>query len=220
MSQPNEPAEPGQPYSYPPPVDPFTTSEQPVYQPAAPVYQPAAPVYQPAPPVYQQAPPGYGYPAVPPPEPPKKKRRGLLITAIVLGFLVLLCGGGGTAAYFLVVKNADGTGAQAPETAVNDFLVAVYTEKDVDKAAALVCSEARSRDDLTKKINEVKQYASKFKEPKFSWETPKVADAKAKSAEVDVIVKITTDDERIAQQPLKFTVVKKTGWFVCEVQQG
>jgi flagellar basal body-associated protein FliL len=210
--------DPGQQYPYPPPVDPYSTGQP--YPPPAQPYSPAQPgqAYQPYPPGQpgpQYPATGYGYQPAPP-----KKRRGLLITAIVLGLALLLCGGGGTAAYFLLVRNGDGQGAENPGVAVNDFLVAVYSEGDVTKAGALVCAEARDRDDLTKKIDEVKQYGQKYKEPKFSWEAPKVGETTSDRATVDVTVKITTSDEKVAEQPLRFTVIKKTGWFVCEVQSG
>lgn len=137
----------------------------------------------------------------------------------MLGVAFLLCGGGGTAA-FLFLRNADGQGAQSPQVAVNDFLVAVYTEQDAAKAERLVCSEARDRDQLTKKIDEVRAYADKYKQPKFSWPEPTVAESKEDSAKVDVKVRITTEDEKVAEQQLSFTLVRKTGWFVCEVQSG
>ena len=34
---------------------------------------------------------------------------------------------------------------------------------------------------------------------------------------VSVQLIMTTDDEKIAQQQLSFTVVRKTGWLVCDV---
>jgi hypothetical protein len=218
--QPYQPGQPGPPYAYPPPVDPYSTTQQPV-QPATPPtpYQPSSPGYQlpgqPPPPEYD--PNTFGYPDVPPAQP--KKRRGLLITAIVLGAALVLCGGGATAAV-LLLQDTDGTGADSATAAVNDFLVAVYTDHDVPKAKRLVCSEARNESDLTKKIDEVKQYQAKYRSPKFSWDTPAVSDQKSDSAKVNVKVKMTTEDEKVAEQQLNFIVVKKTGWFVCDVQSG
>ncbi|HET8681515.1 MAG TPA: hypothetical protein VFM54_06530 [Micromonosporaceae bacterium] len=179
----------------------------------------------PAAPGYPQGP---GYPAAPgydpnfpqpgaPGGPPRRRRRGLLITLIVLGLAVLLCGGGGTAA-FLLLREADGQGSGNPTEAVTGFLRAVYTDRDVDKASTFVCSEARDKNDLTKKINEIGDYAKQYKNPKFSWGTPTVSDEDGGKATVDVKVKITTEDEKVAEQALTFTVVKKTGWFVCEVR--
>lgn len=216
---PYQPGQPGPPYAYPPPVDPYSTTQQPV-QPATPPtpYQPSPdyePPGQPPPPEYD--PNMFDYSGVPPA--PPKKRRGLLITAIVLCAALLLCSGGATAAY-LFLKNADGTGADSATAAVNDFLVAVYTDHDVAKAKRLVCSEARNESDLTKKIDEVKTYQNKYKSPKFSWDNPAVSDQKSDSAKVNVKVKITTADEKVAEQQLNFIVVKKTGWFVCDVQSG
>jgi hypothetical protein len=143
-----------------------------------------------------------------------------MITLIVLGIAVVLCGGGGTGAYLFLRNASDGQGAESPQVAVNDFLVAVYTEHDADKAGQLVCSDARDKAQLTKKIDEVRAYAEKYKDPKFSWPEPTVADVKEKSAKVSVTVRITTEDEKVAEQPLNFTVIEKTGWFVCEIQAG
>jgi flagellar basal body-associated protein FliL len=154
-----------------------------------------------------------------PPAPPKK-RRGLKIAAIVLAVVFLLCAGGGTVAYFVLVRNSDHRGADNPSQAVNDFLVAVYADKDVTKANALVCLQARRRDDVTRKVNEVKQIGQQYKEPTFSWDDPTVTETKKDSATVDVKIKISTADEKIAEQALKIIVVRKSGWFVCEVQPG
>lgn len=193
---------------YPPPVDPFSTGPQPPYQ-APPRYPP--PVYPPV---------GYDPTQLPPPlPPPPKKRRGLMITAIVFGVVLVLCAGGSIAAYFYL-KDGGGKGASTAVAAVNDFLVAVYSDHDADKAEKLVCPEARKKSDLTKKINEVKQYKEGHKEPKFTWPEPTVAEQKDDSARLTVKVKVTTDDEKSVEQPLRFVAVKKNGWFVCEVQTG
>jgi hypothetical protein len=215
----------GQPYQSGAPGYPPAPGNQPTsgYPPAS-GYQPA-PGYPPAgeSPTTPGYPAQFGYPApLDPAQPatPPKKSRGLMITAIVLGIAVLLCGGGGTAAYLFLRDTSDGQGAESPQVAVNDFLVAVYTEHDAEKAGQLVCSDARNREQLTKKIDEVRAYAEKYKKPKFSWPEPTVAEAKEKRAKVNVTVRITTDDERVAEQPLNFTVIEKTGWFVCEIQSG
>jgi len=162
-----------------------------------------------------------GYPTYPgaPVAPPKKKRRGLMITLIVLGLAVLLCGGGGVAAW-LLLGEADGQGQTEPAKAVDGFLTAVYTDQDVDAASKYVCAAARNRDDLTRKINEIKQYADQYDDPKFTWSTPTVSDQGSERAIVDVKLKVTTQDEKVAEQSLKFTVIQSTGWFVCEVQSG
>lgn len=210
---------------YPPPVDPFSTGQQPPYQggyppPAAPGYPPpAAPGYPP--PAYPTS--GYpatGYDPTPPPPPPPKKRRGLMITAIVFGVVLVLCAGGSIAAYFYLKDAGGGKGADTATAAVNDFLVAVYSDHDADKAEKLVCPAARKKSDLTRKIDEVKKYKEGYKEPKFTWPEPTVAEQKADSAKLTVKVKVTTDDEKYVEQPLRFTAVKKDGWFVCEVETG
>lgn len=178
---------------------------------------------QPLPPLGQPQ-PGWPTPPVaagwPPAVPPAaKKRRGLLITMIVLGLALLLCGGGGTAAWFLLRK-ADGTGAQSPSVAVNDFLVAVYSEGDVARASRLVCRESRRRADIQKKVDQLRRYERDHKSPRFSWSDPTVSDEQADRAQVAVTVKITTEDEQTAEESLHFTVVKRSGWFVCEVKSG
>ncbi len=209
MTQPpygDQPQPPGQP-SWPPPAQPATWPP-----PAAPTEP--VPLADPTPPTQPvPAPPESTQPTQPPP----RKRRGVLVTAIVLGAALLLCAGGGTAAW-LLLRNADGTGAQSPTVAVNDFLVAVYSEGDVSKATGLVCREARKRADIQRKVDQLKEYGKQHKEPRFSWSDPKVSDAQADRATVDVTVRVTTSDERIAQESLHITVVRKTGWFVCEVQ--
>jgi len=34
-----------------------------------------------------------------------------------------------------------------------------------------------------------------------------------------VTVKLATSDEKVAEQTLKLMMVKRDGWFVCEVQE-
>jgi hypothetical protein len=147
-----------------------------------------------------------------------KKRRALLITSIVLAVVLVLCGGGGLTAWLLIGKTGDGKGADKPEAAVAAFLEAVYTDHDAKQAAKLVCSEARDEKAIAKKVNEVKGYTDKYSSPRFRWDEPKVDDQNAERATVSVRLRLTTGDEKTADQQLKFTVVKKTGWWVCEVR--
>ncbi|WP_442792148.1 Rv0361 family membrane protein [Micromonospora sp. NBC_01796] len=157
-------------------------------------------------------PPGYPLPVQPP-----KKRRGLLIASIVLAVAVVLCGGGGLAA-FLVLRNAEtGQGAPNPATAVDGFLKAVYTDKDADKAASLVCAQANDKAAVADKVDEVKKLSETYKTPRFKWNPPKVDDQAGDRAIVSVQLTMTTGDEKTAEQQLKFTVIQKTGWRVCEV---
>jgi flagellar basal body-associated protein FliL len=149
--------------------------------------------------------------------PPPRRRRGLLITSIVLAVVVLLCGGGGTAAYFLV-KSVEGRGQATPEQAVDGFLTAVFKDKDVDKATTYVCSAARDKSSLTRKINELKSYQQKYKSADFSWPSPTVDKQTKNSATLTVPVKFSTNDDRVAEKKLRFTAVNESGWWVCEVR--
>ncbi|MEV6368692.1 hypothetical protein AB0L86_17565 [Micromonospora musae] len=160
---------------------------------------------------YPPAAPGYQ-----PPAPPKKKR-GVLIAAIALAVVLVLCVGGGVAA-FLTLRNVEtGEGANEPATAVDQFLTAVYKEQDAAKAASLVCASARDDDKIAAKVAEVEKYASAYQNPRFRWSAPKVDNRNADRATVSAKVTMTTSDEKVAEQELRFTVVQKTGWWVCEV---
>jgi hypothetical protein len=149
--------------------------------------------------------------------PAARPRRTALWVSLALAFTLLLCGGGAVSA-FLLLRNADnGDGAPDPGTAVTRFLTAVYTEQNASEANAMVCREARDIKKITAKVDEVKGYARQYDAPRFRWEDPAVTGQAEKSATVAVALTMTTDDEKTAQQQLTFTVVKKTGWWVCEV---
>lgn len=148
---------------------------------------------------------------------PSGKRRGLLITSLVLAVVLLLCGGGGIAA-FLVINNLEtGGGAAEPVAAVDEFLQAVYTDRDVRRAADLVCREARDETALIDKVEEIEGYSSTYRNPEFEWNAPTVDEQTEERAVVSVTVRMITEDERSAEQDLSFVVVQKTGWFVCDV---
>ncbi|GAB3796355.1 hypothetical protein ACFOX0_28280 [Micromonospora zhanjiangensis] len=140
-----------------------------------------------------------------------------MIVSIVLGVVVLLCGGGGLAAFLFLSDGESGEGAPEPVAAVDSFLTAVYVDKDPAKAAGLVCSEARDDQKLTRKVDEVKGYATKYRSPRFRWTTPKVDDQNSERARVSVTLTMTTADEKTTDQSLTFVVVRKTGWWVCDV---
>jgi hypothetical protein len=140
-----------------------------------------------------------------------------MIASIVLAVVVLLCGGGALTAFLLLRDAEGGEGAPEPVAAVDGFLKAVYTDQDPAKAAGLVCSEARDTKRLARKVDEVKNYSTKYKTPRFRWTTPKVDDQNSERALVSVKLTMTTADEKTADQTLKFTVVQKTGWWVCDV---
>lgn len=147
-----------------------------------------------------------------------RRRRGLLITGIVLVAVLVLCGGGGISAY-LLLRDADGQGADDPKVAVTDFLRAVYTDRDAAAAEKLVCSEARDSAGIGKKVDEVKAYLKKYRDPRFTWAEPTVEDQNSDRAVVATKITMTTGDDQVAEQRLTLTVVHKTGWWVCEVEQ-
>lgn len=237
-----QPGQPPSPYGAPPPGygDPAVPYGQPVPDPSWPNQPPGGQPYagepypgqplsgppmpgQPlsGPPVSGQPYPGaeFGQPGFPPygvPQPPKKKRTGLIVS-LVLVFALLLCGGGGTAAYFLLRGTESGPGAADPATAVTSFMEAVYQDKDAKKAADLVCAEARDEAAIKSKVAEIEGYASTYQKPRFRWDAPTVQDQNDESAKVSVELSMVTEDEKTSEQTLTFTVVKKTGWWVCEV---
>ncbi|MFI0795330.1 hypothetical protein ACH4OY_22030 [Micromonospora rubida] len=163
-------------------------------------------------------PPPPGYPPYPAPAPvAPKKRRVVLIVSIVAALALLLCGGGGTAA-FLTLRNVEsGEGAKEPAEAVDAFLTAVYRERDAKKAASHVCAASRDEKKIAAKVAEVRGYAEQHKSPRFSWPSPKVDNQTGDRATVSTKVTMTTSDEKVADQDLRFTVVQKTGWWVCEI---
>ncbi|SCF23557.1 hypothetical protein GA0070561_4543 [Micromonospora saelicesensis] len=162
-------------------------------------------------------------PAAPPAYPPyqgtaePKKKRGLLIAAIALIVIMVLCVGGGVVA-FLTLRDAEtGEGAKEPAVAVDEFLTAVYKDRDATKAAGRVCAASRDDDKIAAKVAEVEKYASTYQNPRFRWTTPKVDNQTGERATVSTRLTMTTADEKVADQELRFTVVQKTGWWVCEV---
>ncbi|MFI2710395.1 hypothetical protein ACH495_09730 [Micromonospora sp. NPDC018662] len=161
-------------------------------------------------------PPGLGHPPYPSGAPPRK-RPTLLIVSLVLAAAVLLCGGGGTAAFLALRTGEDGQGAKEPQVAVDGFLKAVYQDRDADKAATFVCSAARDDEKIAAKVAEVQKYAGQYQNPRFRWTSPTVDNQTGDRATVSTRVTMTTADEKVADQELRFTVVRKTGWWVCEV---
>jgi flagellar basal body-associated protein FliL len=146
-----------------------------------------------------------------------KKKRGLLIASIVLVVTLLLCGGGGVAAFFLLRGADPGEGADQPTTAVQEFLTAVYQDRNAGKATELVCSSSRDREKIAAKVAEVEKYVAEHETPRFRWTPPKVDEQTDERAVVSTKVTMTTADEKVADQELRFTVVQDTGWWVCEV---
>ncbi|MFJ6196121.1 hypothetical protein [Micromonospora sp. NPDC092111] len=160
-------------------------------------------------------PPPPAYPAYQAPAAPR--RRGLLIASLSLAAALLLCGGGGTVAFLALRDTEDGPGAKEPTVAVDGFLTAVYQDRDAGKAAAFVCAEARDRKKIDAKVAEVRKHAATYANPRFRWSSPTVDNQTGDRATVSTKLVMTTADEKIAEQSLRFTVVRKTGWWVCEV---
>jgi hypothetical protein len=197
----------GQPDSAPTHPSAGGTPDQPPAPPQSAPYPQPAPSWQPAP---------YPQPAPSSPSAPKTSR-ALLITSLVLAVVLVLCGGGGLAAFFLLRGAPGGEGASEPVAAVDGFLRAVYTDRDANKAASLVCREARDSAKIRKKVDEVRNYSRSYDNPRFKWDVPKVDDQNADRAVVSVKLTMITGDDKTSDQQLRFTVVQKTGWWVCEV---
>lgn len=172
-------------------------------------------------------PPGTSGPSTIPPPPPAyppypgtaapKKKRGLLIAAVTLVVIMVLCVGGGVLAFLTLRNTETGEGAKEPAVAVDEFLTAVYKDRDATKAATRVCAASRDDGKIAAKVAEVQKYASEYQNPRFRWTTPKVDNQTGDRATVSTRVTMTTADEKVADQDLRFTVVQKTGWWVCEV---
>jgi hypothetical protein len=164
----------------------------------------------------QHQPPPQPWPAPVPSVAPPRRRRGALWISLALVATLLLCGGGAVSAYFLL-RDADNPGSPDPATAVNRFLTAVYTQEDATSAEKFVCREARDPAKLSDRVNQIRTYASGYTDPIFRWGDPAVSDQTTDRATVSVRLTMSTGDEKTAQQDLKFTVIHKTGWLVCEV---
>jgi hypothetical protein len=150
-----------------------------------------------------------------PPAPPRR-RRGALWVSLALVATLLLCGGGAVSAYFLL-RDADNPGSPDPATAVNRFLTAVYTQQDATSAQQFVCRESRDKTKLTNRVDQIHTYADGYTDPTFRWGDPAVSDQTSDRATVSVELTMSTGDEKTAKQDLRFTVIHKTGWLVCEV---
>jgi hypothetical protein len=150
------------------------------------------------------------------PAPPRPRRRGPLWVSLALVSTVLLCGGGAVSAYFLL-RDADNPGSPDPATAVDRFLTAVYTQQDATAADDLVCREARDQHKIADRVQEIKTYSAGYSDPVYRWAEPAVSGDGKDHAQVDVKVTVSTADEKSAGQQLQFTVIRKTGWLVCDV---
>lgn len=160
-----------------------------------------------------------GLPGVVAAVPPKRKRRTFLIVSLVLVALLVLCGGVATTAYIVSQKQA-GIGQSDPQTAVDDFMTAIYTDHDATEARKYVCAQSDDANQIASKIKELKTEASTYDEPVYSWSKPTVSNQTVKEATVTTRVTMTTADEKQSSEGLTFTTTKSNGWWVCEVKSG
>jgi hypothetical protein len=144
------------------------------------------------------------------------RRRATMFLSMAFVATLALCGGGAVSAYYLL-RDADNPGSPDPTTAVNRFLTAVYTQQDPAAARDLVCSKSRDEARLATRVEQISSYADGYQGPVFRWDEPAVTDRDEERARVDVRVMMSTEDEKAAAQDLRFIVVRKTGWLVCEV---
>ncbi|GID31439.1 Rv0361 family membrane protein [Paractinoplanes brasiliensis] len=156
-------------------------------------------------------------PAQPPPDGPgRPKRRGALWVSLALVGTLFLCGGGAVSAY-LLLRDADNPGSPDPSTAVSRFLTAVYTNQDPGAADDLVCREARDKTKIADRVSDIRAYAAGYTDPVFRWGDPEVTEDGEDRARVAVELTMSTADEKTSSQELEFTVIRKTGWLVCDV---
>ena len=149
-------------------------------------------------------------------EPPKKRRTALWVSLALV--LTLLLFGGGTLSALMLLRNADsGKGSPDPATAVDRFLTAAYTQHDATAVGDLVCREARDEDRIKERVDQIRGYATAYQAPVFRWNEPSVSGQSEEKAVVAVQLTMTTDDEKTAEQQLTFTVIRKTGWLVCDI---
>jgi hypothetical protein len=142
-----------------------------------------------------------------------------VIGLIALAGALVLCAGGGVAAW-LLTRDPDRNGAADPTVAVETFLQAIYHDQDADRAADLVCSEARDQASLQTKIDEIRAYQETLVNPTFEWTEPTLVEESDQQAVLAVTVTMTTGDEKTADQTLQMRVLDKNdnGWWVCDVQ--
>ena len=185
--------------------------EQPTWQ-----HPPPAGQVPPAEPIWSGPQQPWHVPPQPVPAPPPTAKRGALWVSLALAATLLLCAGGATSAYFLL-RDADNPGSPDPATAVTRFLTAVYTQQDAAAADDLVCREARDKTKLADRVDEIKSYSAGYQDPVYRWGDPSVSSSGKDRALVSVQLTMSTSDEKTARQDLEFTVIRKTGWLVCEV---
>ena len=142
----------------------------------------------------------------------------MIITAIVLGVLLVLCLVGAAGA-FVLLNNHEGKGKDTARAAAQEFLTAIYKDGNATSAEKLVCKEARDAKEIGDKVKEIKDQGAKLKNPSYSWDSIKSANETETSADTIVVVKLSTSDEKLSEQTLKLMLIKRDGWFVCDVKE-
>lgn len=197
----------------PPPGD--AARSAPLPGPTTAAAPPPAPADAPAPPA-----PGGDAPAGAPtggvPVPGRRLgRTAVLVTVATAG--LLLCGGGALT-YWLVTREPVGEGAADPVAATEQFLRAVYQERDAGLAAEVTCPQVEDRGAVAARITEITETLGRHGRAAVSWSAPQVAaGATPERAELAVTLTVTTSDEREARQGLRVTTVRDGAWYVCEV---
>lgn len=144
------------------------------------------------------------------------RRRSTLFLSLAFAATLVLCGGGAVSGYYLF-RDVDNPGSPDPMTAVNRFLTAVYTQQDASAAKDLVCRKSRDEAKLAQRVEQISSYADGYHGAVFRWDDPAVAGRNDDEATVGVRVVMSTVDEKSAAQDLQFTVIRKSGWLVCDV---
>lgn len=144
-----------------------------------------------------------------------RPRRAMIITAIVATAILVVAGG--SVAAFIAFGGSEGKGLASPAQVVDTFLTDVLKNKDVAAADKLVCKSAHDKSALSRKVDELRSFESKFKSPTYSWPTPTADSVKDDTAKVTAQVKLVTGDDRVSEQRMQFVTVKGDGWLVCEI---
>jgi hypothetical protein len=131
---------------------------------------------------------------------------------------VVLLLAGGLGALYLTHRNPDGVGKSSPTAAAQDFLQAVYVDRDPTKAAQLVCAAARDKKKITAKINEIKQQSQQYDQPEYSWPDLSTVSSTKDRAVVTTTVTLVTANVQKATERLTLIMTHSNGWFVCDVQ--
>jgi len=145
------------------------------------------------------------------PAPSRSRRVPLLIALLVLTLAA------GAAVTWLALRPRGEPGPSDPTEAVSRFLTVVYQHEDLSGTEALVCAAAADRDALRGKLDELRAYDGRYRSPLYTWPTPRLVEQTEQTATLTVPITVTTDDDRVAEQRLRFVTVRDHGWRVCEI---